>query len=377
MSKLTRTYLSLGSNQGNKFEWLQKATCLLFERVGTVSAISPLYSTPSWGFEGADFLNLCVAVHTRLEAEQVIAILLAIENELGRERNENSKTTYQNRTIDIDILFFGTQILAEKNLKVPHPKMHERRFVLAPLADIAEDVEHPELKVTVKNLLDNCPDTSEIHQVEEQLEKPGIVFADQHYISIEGNIGAGKTSLSSMIAEDFNAKLILEGYKDNPFLPKFYEAPKRYAFPLEMSFLAERYQQMLDDVGQYDLFSEFVISDYEVSKSLIFAEITLQDEEYTLYKRLFHIMHKNLTKPDLYVYLYQDTARLLQNIKKRGRDYERDIDPEYLEKINRSYLDFIKNQSHWKVKIIDVSSLDFVQNRADYLKVLREIAMNS
>src|SRR5699024_8495839 len=116
-----------------------------------------------------------------------------------------------------------------------------------------------------------------------------------------------------------NAKLITECYKDNPFLPKFYKDRARYAFPLEMSFLADRYQQWVDNIAQYDLFNDFVVSDYDIYKSMIFAQITLAEEEKQLYKRFFSIMYKELHKPDLYVYLYQDTGRLLQNIKKRGR----------------------------------------------------------
>lgn len=144
-----------------------------------------------------------------------------------------------------------------------------------------------------------------------------------------------------------------------------------------MSFLADRYQQLSDDLAQYDLFKDFVISDYDVFKSLIFAKITLHDDEYSLYQKLFHLMYKELVKPDLYVYLYQNTERLLENIKKRGREYEQNIEADYLANINRSYLSFIKSQPGLKVKIIDISELDFVKNREDYLSLLQEIAGSS
>ena len=251
--------------------------------------------------------------------------------------------------------------------------MSERKFVLMPLADISGEKIHPLKKVSVAELLKKTTDSSEIEKVSTSLSIPKIDFSGFRYISIEGNIGAGKTSLAKMIAEEFNAKLILEGFKDNPFLPKFYENQQRYAFPLEMTFLAERYQQLIDEIAQYDLFSDFVVSDYEVSKSLIFAEITLQEDEFALYKRLFRMMHKNLTQPDLYVYLYQNTERLLENIKTRGRDYEQNITADYLEKVNRGYFHFMKTQPNLKTKIIDVSELDFVKNREDYLKVLRRM----
>lgn len=197
-----------------------------------------------------------------------------------------------------------------------------------------------------------------------------------NFIAIEGNIGSGKTSLSSMLAEEFGAKLILEQFADNPFLPKFYKDQKKYAFPLEMSFLAERYQQLSDETVQPDLFSPFIVSDYYVFKSLIFAEITLEEEEFKLYKRLFMMMYSNLVKPDLFVYLYQGTDRLLQNIKKRGRDYEKDIRSNYLEMIHKGYIDFVKKQNELKVLVVDVSKIDFVNNKNDYLR-LKEVILNA
>jgi deoxyadenosine/deoxycytidine kinase len=136
-----------------------------------------------------------------------------------------------------------------------------------------------------------------------------------NYIAIEGNIGAGKTTLTTKIAEDFNAKTVLERFADNPFLPKFYEDQARYAFPLEMSFLADRYQQIADDLAQFDLFKDFIIADYHIFKSLIFAKVTLTEDEYRLYRKLFEIIYKEMPKPDLYVYLYQNTDRLLENIE--------------------------------------------------------------
>jgi deoxyadenosine/deoxycytidine kinase len=194
-----------------------------------------------------------------------------------------------------------------------------------------------------------------------------------NYVAFEGNIGAGKTTLATKIAEDFNAKSVLERFADNPFLPKFYKDQNRYAFPLEMSFLADRYKQLSDDLSQFDLFKDFVVADYHIFKSLIFAKITLADDEYRLYSNLFHIIYKEMPKPDLYVYLYQNSERLLQNIKKRGRSYEQEIPAEYLDKINTGYLDYIKSQTDLNVLIIDVSDRDFVKNHADYLFILNEI----
>ena len=155
-------------------------------------------------------------------------------------------------------------------------------------------------------------------------------FSNYNYIAIEGNIGAGKTSLAHKIAHDFNAKLILERFADNPFLPKFYEEPQRYAFTLEMSFLADRYQQISDDLSQLDLFKDFMVSDYDIYKSLFFQKSPCLKMNLNLYRKLFYLMYKDIAKPDLYVYLYQNTERLQENIKKRGRDYEQNIDNDYL-----------------------------------------------
>ena len=199
------------------------------------------------------------------------------------------------------------------------------------------------------------------------------LFSKLQFLAIEGNIGAGKSSLAKKIAEDFNAKLVLERFADNAFLPKFYEDQSRYAFPLEMSFLADRYQQFTDDTSQFDLFKKFMVSDYDIFKSLIFAKITLQKEEFELYKKVFNFMYSEVKKPDIYVYLYQNTERLLANIKKRGRDYEQNISPDYLEKINRGYLDFIKSHPHQNTLLINLGELDFVSNPEDYETILEQL----
>ncbi|MFD2516377.1 2-amino-4-hydroxy-6-hydroxymethyldihydropteridine diphosphokinase [Salinimicrobium flavum] len=365
-------YIALGSNEGNRLLNLQKAIEEIHRRVGEVRQISSVYETPAWGFEGNSFLNACVAVSSRLVPEEILDHLLKIETSLGRERTEGSG--YQNRTLDLDIILFEEETHDSESLQIPHPGLPDRKFVLIPLVEIAADVKHPVRKVKIRELLQTTSDTSEIRPIPEKLEKPeGFQFSRYNYIAVEGNIGAGKTSFSTMVSQDFNAKLILERFKDNPFLPKFYEDQPRYAFPLEMSFLADRYQQLSDDLAQYDLFKDFVISDYDVFKSLIFAKITLHEDEYMLYQKLFHLMYKELVKPDLYVYLYQNTERLLENIKKRGRDYEQNIQHDYLANINKSYLSFIKSQPGLNVKIIDISELDFVNNRQDYLQLLHEI----
>lgn len=191
-----------------------------------------------------------------------------------------------------------------------------------------------------------------------------------NFIAIEGNIGAGKTSLANLISKDFNAKLILEQFEDNSFLSKFYEEPDKYAFPLEMSFLASRFQQLKDQLGQQDLFKSFTISDYYIIKSLIFANKTLAEDEFKLYTRFFNIIFQQLPHPDLLVYLHVETSKLKENIKIRGRSYEQNIENKYLEKIQSGYFDFIKQQNKFPVLVIDTNNTDFVQNKDDYNKIL-------
>jgi deoxyguanosine kinase len=307
-------------------------------------------------------------------AEKLLETILSIEQKMGRIRSVNNG--YTARPIDIDILFFDDQLIRSENLTIPHPEIPNRNFILEPFKCIAPDFVHPELNKRMDLLWEETNDVDAIIEVPEPLKNPieYLNISAFRYLAIEGNIGAGKTSLATKMAKDFNAKLILERFKENPFLPKFYKDPTRFAFPLEMSFLADRYQQLLDDLTQYDLFKENVIGDYDGYKSLIFAKITLQEEEYTLYKKLFYMMHKELPNPDLYIYLYQNTERLLENIKKRGRDFEQEIEASYLQKINEGYIEFIRSQASDKIKIIDISNLDFVNNREDYLSILKEIA---
>jgi len=191
------------------------------------------------------------------------------------------------------------------------------------------------------------------------------------FLVIEGNIGAGKTTLANKLANEYNAKLIVEQFADNPFLPKFYKNQDRYSFPLELSFLADRYNQIKNEVLNLDLFHSFLIADYYFAKSAIFAQNTLKEDEYRLFRQIFDIIFESMPKPDLYVYLHADTEKLLRNIKKRGRDYEQDITPEYLEKIKNGYFHFFKQITSFPVLIIDVVNIDFVNNNKHY-QLLKE-----
>jgi len=365
-------YISLGSNLGNRAYHLQKSLFSLGERIGEIRSISHVYQSPAWGFEGGDFLNACVGLQTGLPPEELLKTLLDIEKEAGRLREPSEG--YRSRTLDLDLLYYGSEAIQTTFLKVPHPSLHKRRFILRPLSDIAPQFYHPVLGKDHRNLLQECRDTTPVEKLPLRLHAtPQEFFTALGFIAIEGNIGAGKTTLARRISEDLNAKLILERFADNPFLPKFYEDQARYAFPLELSFLADRYQQFIEDTRQLDLFRNFVVSDYDIYKSLIFAKITLGEEEFRLYRKFFSFMYKEVRKPGLYVYLYQRTERLLEHISRRGRDYEKGIPKEYLEEIQKGYFEFMKNTQELNSVIIDVGELDFVAREGDYFRVLDQM----
>ncbi|MEQ1797566.1 MAG: deoxynucleoside kinase [Lacibacter sp.] len=184
---------------------------------------------------------------------------------------------------------------------------------------------------------------------------------NHHFITIEGNIGAGKTTLSHLLSKHYNARLILEAFADNPFLPKFYENPKQFAFPLELFFMAERYKQLKDLLHTQDLFNSITISDYLFTKCLLFAKVNLPTDEFRLYQSLFDIIHNQLVQPDLLIYLHAPVNKLQQNIKKRNRSYEQQISDDYLFSIQETYTQYIK-QHNVKTLFVDTSNADFLGN---------------
>ena len=191
-----------------------------------------------------------------------------------------------------------------------------------------------------------------------------------HFITIEGNIGAGKTTLSHLLSKHFNARLILEQFADNPFLPKFYENPQQFAFPLELFFMAERFKQLKDLLQQKDMFQTLTISDYLFTKCLLFAKVNLSEDEFRLYQRIFDIIHQQLVQPDLLIYLHAPVSKLQINIKKRNRSYEQKIPDEYLFNIQETYTNYIR-QHNIKTLFIDTTNADFLGNER-HLQVVLE-----
>ena len=356
--------LILGSNLGNSLEMLEKAVDLITKRIGEIINSSPIYRSEPWGFESANwFYNQAIRCETSLSPEKALAVILDIETELGRTRN--TQNTYESRSMDIDILYYDDQIITTETLQIPHKHIQDRRFVLMPLCDIAPDFVHPVLKKTSLELLYLCEDD---HVVTPYLELSKC--PPYPYIAIEGVIGVGKTSLATLLSETFNAKLVLERFDTNPFLPKFYENREKYAFPVELSFMAERFQQLQDHLIAPDLFHDIVVSDYITEKSLIFAGNTLSEDVFALYSKLFYMIFPQLPKPDLLLYLYASPERLKQNIIKRGRSYEQNIELDYLAQLQDSYLEHFKTMPNQRILIVDVNAMDFVNNPSDYHKLL-------
>ncbi len=191
-----------------------------------------------------------------------------------------------------------------------------------------------------------------------------------NFIAIEGNIGAGKTTLCQMLARDFGYRLLLEEFADNPFLPHFYKNPERYAFPVELFFMTERHKQLQEELSQRDLFQQAIVADYIFFKTLLFARNNLKEEEYRLFQRLFNILNSSAPRPELLVYLHRSVDNLIGNIRQRGREYEQDISAEYLQQIQQAYFDFFKSNENLPILIIDIEEVDFLRKPAHYHQLL-------
>ena len=369
---MQKTYIALGSNMGDRLANLQQAVNRIDNEIGQVLQCSSVYEVPAVGFSGAIFLNACLVAASEKTPKAILKGLQAIENEMGRKQVADD--LYHDRPIDLDLIMVEDEVLHSDELTVPHQRFQDRLFVLQPLCEIAPEKRVPNQNQTVAQLTKTCDDPTKISTFSEGLQRPAIHFLRQfNRICVEGTIGCGKTSLAKRIAEDLQAKLFLERFAENPFLPKFYDDADRYAFPLEMSFLADRFKQQRELSEQLNLFGQGVVSDYEVHKSLIFTQFTLSPDEFALYRTIFYNMMPDVQKPDLYILLKQTTPRLLANIKKRGRSYERTIDAEYLDRVRQGYQEFKRSHPDWNIVEIDLSELDFVTNDRDYHEVINRL----
>jgi deoxyadenosine/deoxycytidine kinase len=283
--------------------------------------------------------------------------------------------------IDLDLLVYGDRVVWDDDLAVPHPRLAERRFVLRPLVDLAPEFRVPGHDATAADLLARCPDPIQLTVLPQPLAVPhrsaapgSLDIPDTlRYIVVEGVIGVGKTSLARMLAERMGARLVLEEFEENPFLPDFYGDPERWAFHTQLAFLASRFRQQ-KDLGARDLFHHATVADYTFDKDRIFAHITLDGDELQLYETLYGLMEPATPQPDLVVYLQSSVDRLMQNIAQRGRSYERDMERGYIAELAEAYDRYFRTYTKGPLLIINSTTIDFVQEPDDFERLLHQIA---
>ena len=359
--------LSLGSNLGDRILTFHKALALMEEHYIRLCSCSKVYETPAWGFESTPFYNACVVVETDLKAEELLELLLGIERKLGRQRT--AEKGYEARTLDLDLLFYKNEIHYTEHLKVPHPKLHQRNFVLAPLVDVAPDFVHPVLLQSVRDLFLNTKDKATFTALDFDLSLPPL-FDTLSYLAIEGNIGAGKTTLAQQIAECYPVTLFCESFVENPFLEAFYKDPKTHALAVETYFLQDRIKKELQFWGKAP---KKVVSDFSLYKSLIFAEENLSKEEFKKFKTVFDIETAGKKIPDVILFLKASSSQLQAQIKKRGRAFEKEISVEYLQKIAASYTNYFANKDTFLFLEYSVEGVDFKTDERAFKKILRAV----
>lgn len=393
-------YIAIGSNLGDREENLQAAVTSLSDLDEVqIIAVSPVYETEAHTGHpdetAPSFLNAVVSVSTTLEPAALLEQLLQIE--ASRSRRRDPERRWSPRTLDLDILLFGGATISEEGLSVPHRRMGERRFVLRPLADLAPNLQVPApFDRSVSDMLMDCTDPATVFRSDDSILIPGRSLASQgelwpsldeppvhrqvnrlpdelRYVVIEGVIGVGKTTLASLISRRFGARLIKEQFDENPFLERFYEDRTRWGFQTQLSFLASRFRQQ-QSLGGRDLFHDVVVSDYAFDKDRIFARLNLSGDELQLYDTMFRIMQPSIPVPDLVVYLQSTTERLMEQIRARGRTFEKNMDPEYIEALNQAYNAYFFHYDRSPLLIVNAARLDFVENSADLEELLSQIA---
>lgn len=330
---MNKVFLGLGGNLNDRLGKLEKARELLQIRCGTLIRASGIYETEAWGMSSSNpFLNQVIEIHTTQGAEELLSKVLSVETELGRVR---SSEQYTDRVIDIDVLFFNDAIIDAENMRVPHPRLALRKFVLVPLCEIAPELVHPVLKKTMQQLLETCTDDLKV-----SLLKPIRI---PRYICIEGNIGSGKTTLAKVLAPHLGAVYLSEQFEGFRLLPLFYKDPKRYAFSLEFSFLLNRFEHIS---ACFENNPARVVSDYSIYKSLGFARANLSGDELKLFSLQFENVIQKLPEPDCIIHLNTRLEHLLQNIAKRSRTFESGITRTYLEQVNSAYTGLFGSLKH-------------------------------
>jgi 2-amino-4-hydroxy-6-hydroxymethyldihydropteridine diphosphokinase len=364
-------FISLGSNLGDRLNNLQKAVALIRNSGVEVEQFSSIYETPAWGFESTPFYNACARIKTTHSPSELLRLLLRIETQLGRSRE--TEVRYSARTIDLDLLFYGDSVFSDSALILPHPRLHLRNFVLAPLREIASDFIHPVLKKNVDNLLKETPDRSHWEKLSIDQWSPPI-FRVFPFIAIEGNIGVGKTTLAQKIGTFFKADTLKEVFTNNPHLEAFYQNPQKHALAVETFFLNDRLEKGNDFWKKKRV---RVVSDYTLNKSLVFAKQNLEKTDFKTYQSVFKRSILDQKQPDLLVYLHAEIPHLQTQIKKRARSFELGIKDDYLKNIEKGYQELLQSELPFPVCSLDVSRLDFERDEKAFQQILWTIYQTS
>ena len=362
-----RIHIATGSNLGNRIEHLDEADRQMGQALGSVVRVSPTYSTAAVGMAPGtpDFLNRITEIelnslwHDR--PEHVMSTLLSIEQNMGRSRSSQG---YTSRPIDLDIVLWGEHILDLANLKVPHPRMLRRRFVLQPLAELVPNRSSQEMAELLPNawltFRKMCPKLRLGHDLLYPLSPHRHRRRHRRRQKHIGQSHCGALGSAPL----------LEPFADNPFLEQFYLDPERYAFPVELSFLAQRYKQVKTALTARTLFRDALVADYLFAKSDLFAKITLPKTEYALFRNLFDVMAQGMPHPELILYLRPGSERQQAQIAARGRSYEQDIDVDYLARLEKAYERHFKHARGSRVIWVDTSDIDFVARPQDLSKIM-------
>ena len=359
--------ISLGSNLGDRLNALYKALALLEAHPISIKSLSKIYETPAWGFESYPFYNACVSLETKLDPKSLLMVLLKVEQIMGRPRSKEKG--YRARNIDLDLLFYKGENIFSAELKIPHPKLHKRNFVLAPLFEISPKFIHPILHQTIEELFQKSHDKTVATPLSFDLGLPPI-FKSFPYIAIEGNIGIGKTTLAYMLSKYYKAKLLTESFTKNPFLKPFYKNPKTHALAVENFFLNDRFE---NDIVFWKEKYDSVVADFSLYKSLVFARENINNTEFKNYKENFDSRIKSMKNPSLLIFLKCRVSRLKTNIKIRGRTFEQDIKQDYLNGIQRGYKLLLEEELPFPVQEFDLNEIDFEHDKIAFQSMLRTV----
>ena len=335
-----KVFISFGSNKGNRLKNIIEALKEIEIQLGRIETVSCLYKSKSWGFVSRDFYNGCLILNTKYSLKTLLNKLIGIEILLGRLRT-NSKD-YHDREIDLDILFFDRLIKTSKKIIVPHPRINFRNFVLIPLCDLNPNYVHPKNNKSIFKILSQSKDTSEVKKIKEN--NFYVPFWNKNsFISIEGNIGAGKTTLGKVFKGHFDVDLLNENYKQNPYLKNFYSSPSFFSLELENFFFKQRIKQIKCQFENNK--NKKTISDYWIGKSLVFSKNNLSKVLFEEFKLNYEREVQHIKMPDIIIFLKQETTQLKKQIIERGRTYEKGVSNKYLESISKEYKN-IFNQKH-------------------------------